>query len=119
SRAMIRFCAIAAAIALALIVLYLPAANPPQRFLDQMKREHQINIDFWGNDHAHRILARMLNLQAALGDSPSSTPSALPVSAVDQAVAGEVSRVSERLMNNQYFRAIDTLMALAMYRLAV
>jgi hypothetical protein len=121
---MIRFLSISAAVVLALIVLYLPAANPPERFIAQMRHEHEINIDFWGAGHAHRILARMLDFQAALSDTRSSTLSPTLAStaaapAADKAVADEMSRVSERLTNNQYFRSIETLMALAMYRFAV
>jgi hypothetical protein len=77
------------------IVLYLPAVNPPERFIAQMRHEHQINIDFWGAGHAHRILARMLDFQAALSDTRSSTSSptqaSTAASAADKAVADEMS----------------------------
>ena len=44
--------------------LYLPSANPPERFLQQMRIEHELNVAFWGEDHAHQILERSLSLYA-------------------------------------------------------
>ena len=41
--------------------LYLPSANPPERFLQQMRIEHELNVTFWGEDHAHQILERSLS----------------------------------------------------------
>jgi hypothetical protein len=118
---MIRFFSISAAVVLALIVLYLPAANPPERFIAQMRHEHEINIDFWGAGHAHRILARMLiscRVERYPIPHPPTPASTVAARRRMKAVAGRMSGSIERLTNNQIF-PIDTLMALAMYRCSV
>lgn len=115
---MIRFVATASLVALLILVLYLPSAYPPERFVNQLRVEHELMIDFWGYDAAIRILSRMLDLQATAKEA-SPVPSlaaAPPPNAVDLAVTRQMSDVSARLFNNAYFRSIDTLLALATYR---
>lgn len=115
---MIRFVSTASLLALLVLVLYLPSAYPPERFINQLRTEHKLTVDFWGHDHAMRILSRMLDLQAtaqqaspvpSLANAPAPNP-------VDLAVAKQMSEVNTRLFNNPYFRSIDTLLALATYR---
>lgn len=119
---MIRVIAICSALAMAAIVLYLPAANPPERFIQQLRHENALNVEFWGDAVGHRILARMLDYEEAFqSKTPGAAVGALRTtadSAMGNAVAGEVGKVSERLMNNRYFKSIDTLTVLALYRLA-
>lgn len=118
---MIRVAAIASLTALLLLVLYLPAAQPPERFLLQLRQEHLQNSDFWGAETAERMLDRMMELQAdAATASPVPAASSAPAhTGVDQAVGREMARVNQRLFNNPYFRAIDALLVLASYRLAM
>src|SRR4051794_40674982 len=110
---MIRFVSAASLAALLILVLYLPSATPPQRFIDQLRAEHALAVDFWGRDHAMRILSRMLDWQA-MGKQVSSVPSpadAPALNAVDLAVARQMAEVNHRLFNNNsYFRSIDTLL---------
>lgn len=116
---MIRFVSTTSLVVLLVLVLYLPSAYPPERFLGQLRAEHTLTTNFWGNDHAMRILSRMLDLQATTKQvSPVPSPSDAPQpNPIDLAVAKQMSDVNTRLFNNPYFRSIDTLLALATYRL--
>jgi len=115
---MIRLTAVASLTLLLLLVLYLPSALPPERFVAQLRSEQLMNERFWGQTQALRILDRMLDLQASMaGVSP--VPSDAKAPSVDQthaAVAVEMGRVNQRLFHNAYFRSIDALLALATYR---
>lgn len=117
---MIRFVSTTSLVALLILVLYLPSAYPPERFIDQLRTEHALSIDFWGRGHAMRILSRMLDWQATAQQatpvpSPANSPASNPV---DLAVARQMAEANHRLFNNPYFRSIDTLLALATYRLS-
>lgn len=118
---MIRAVAVVSLLALLVLVLWLPAAHPPERFLTQLRLEHAATASYWGEDSAARMLARALTMQEAAQDaaplpSPASAPS---VSAFDSAVAHEMASVNRRLFDNAYFRSIDALLLLAMFRLAL
>jgi hypothetical protein len=118
---MIRFASTTSLVVLLILVLYLPSAYPPERFIDQLRTEHVLTIEVLGDDHAMRILSRMLDWQsAAKQGSPIPTPPDAPApTPVDLAVAKQMADVNDRLFNNPYFRSIDTLLALATYRLSV
>ncbi len=115
---MIRLTAIASLTLLLLLVLYLPSALPPERFVALLRAEQQLNEGFWGRPQAMRILERTLDLQAAAaGTSPVPSAADAPgAGGVDAAVSVEMRRVNQRLFNNAYFRSIDALLALATYR---
>ena len=115
---MIRFVSMTSLLALLILVLYLPSAYPPERFINQLRTEHGLMSDFWGHDTAMRILARSLDLQMTAKEASPvpSLASAPPPHAVDLAVTGQMSDVSARLFNNAYFRSIDTLLVLSTYR---
>lgn len=117
---MIRVISIAALTLLLVFVLYLPAANPPERFLAQVRSEHTINASFWGEARAEVILERALAMNQALS-AASPVPSAAQAPQTDrmaQAVAQEMERVNQRFFGNTYFRSIDSLLLLATFRLA-
>jgi len=118
---MIRFVSTASLVALLILVLYLPSATPPERFIDHLRMEHALAVKFWGHNHAMRILSRMLDWQAAAQQaSPLPSPTDAPApNPVDLVVAKQMADVNHRLFNNPYFRSIDTLLALATYRLSV
>lgn len=101
--------------------LYLPSANPPERFLQQIRIEHELNVAFWGDDHAHQILERSLSLYAAQDNlAPAafaSTPT-VAVTDVNAAVAHQMSDVVQRLLHNRYAQALDAVLLLATYRFA-
>ena len=117
---MIRAVAVASLVSLLVLVLYLPSAHPPERFLAQLRDEHRAAAEFWGTAPALRILSRGLGVQdsarraapiPSLGDAPQAD-------VVGAAVAGEMASVNQRLFNNPYLRSIDALLLLAAFRLA-
>ncbi len=114
---MIRFVSTASLATLLILVLYLPSAYPPQRFIDQLRAEHASTTGFWGHNHAMRILSRMLDWQATAKQTGPLLSSA--TNPVNSAVARQMTEVNHRLFSNPYFRSIDTLLALATYRLSV
>lgn len=117
---MIRIVSIAALLCLLVLVLYLPSAHPPERFLAQIRSEHQAIEEIWGETPALRILDRALGLQGAAREATPVPPiaSASAASGVDGAVAREMASVNQRLFGNSYFRAIDALVLLAAFRLS-
>lgn len=117
---MIRVVSIAALLCLLVLVLYLPSAHPPERFLAQIRIEHQAMQQLWGDARALRILDRALGLQdAARGATPVPPMTSAPAaSGVNGAVAREMASVNQRLFGNSYFRAIDALVLLAAFRLS-
>lgn len=117
---MIRAVAVLSLVSLLIMVLYLPSAHPPERFLAQLRDEHRAAARFWGDQPAMRMLSRALIFQdSARQVSPVPSPGDAPApDAVDVAVAREMASVNERLFNNGYFRSIDALFLLASFRLA-
>ena len=117
---MIRVVTIAALLCLLVLVLYLPSAHPPERFLAQIRTEHQAMEELWGEAPALRILDRALGLQGAAQEVTPIPPTAgaSAASGVDGAVAREMASVNQRLFGNSYFRAIDALVLLAAFRLS-
>ena len=107
--------------AVLIYALYLPSANPPERFLQQIRVEHELNAAFWGEDDALRIMERSLSLYARQGElAPAafaSTPS-VPVTDVNAAVANQMSEVVQRLFHNSYAQGFDAVVLLATYRFA-
>jgi hypothetical protein len=104
---------------LLMLVLYLPSAHPPEQFIAQLSVEHERNRAFWGEEHALRILSRMLALHTGAKEAspiPDTFASAGSRSQIDSTTASEMSRMSTRLFNNQYFKSIGALFALATYR---
>ena len=115
---MIRMISVAALTLLLVFVLYLPAVHPPERFVAQVRREHLLQIAFWGVDRADRILARALStVEEVRAVSPVPDPVQAPRSdRMAQAVSQEMDRVNERFFANRYFRSINALVFLAAYR---
>jgi len=108
-------------ILLLIFVLYLPSAHPPERFIAQLSAEHERNTAFWGEERALRILSRMLELQTQAKEAspiPDTLASGGSRSPVDTAAASEMSQMNTRLFNNQYFKSIGALFALATYRVS-
>ena len=107
-------------VSLLVLVLYLPSAHPPARFLAQLRTEHQAASQFWGDEPAMRMLSRALRVQdTARQASPVPSSDDAPfLGATDGAVAQEMASVNQRLFNNAYFRSIDALLLLASFRLA-
>ena len=117
---MIRVVAVVSLLCLLVLVLYLPSAHPPERFMVQLRAEHQATVTFWGEAPALRILSRALGMQdvARQATPVPSAADAPPASAVTGAVALEMESVNRRLFNNAYFRSIDALVLLAAFRLS-
>ena len=117
----VRYVWIGAMLAILCIVLYMPSASPPERFIEVLRTEHVASREIWGPVVADRILRRMLDIQQ--GSPPLSEPPAPMVRvgqqpAVDAAMAAQMTQMSMRLFGNPYFRSIDSLFALATYRLS-
>lgn len=117
---MIRVVSIVALLCLLVLVLYLPSAHPPDRFVDLVRQEQQTIERFWGQPAASRILSRALAMaDSAQQVSPLPNPSSgASASAVGGAVAIEMASVNQRLFNSAYFRSIDALLLLAAFRLS-
>jgi cation transport ATPase len=117
----IRVVWIAALISILCIVLYIPSAYPPDRFLQVVRNEHAANQLVWGDAAASRIMSRMLDLHQVskpLSEPPSQALAAAAQPAIDAAVANQMAQVSTRLFGNPYFRSIDALFVLVYYRLS-
>ncbi len=117
---MIRAVAVVSLLALLVLVLYVPAAHPPERFLAQLRAEHAAAAAYWGGDPATRMLNRALTMQettAEVNPIPATKDAPSPAG-VNGAVSREMSSVNQRLFNNAYFRAVDALLLLASYRVA-
>lgn len=104
-----------------LYALYLPSAYPPERFVEQIRIEHDLNVDFWGEQRAHQLLQRSLALYARQDElvpaAFASTPGVATTDA-NAAVAQQMSEVLERLFRNRYTQAFDAQLLLAAYRLS-
>ncbi len=117
----IRFIWIASLLSVLALTLYMPSAYPPGRFVAQLAQEHEASAAFWGEQRALSILSRMLAFQlstrgaARLPDLQSPPPAP---GAVQNAVAQEMTRATAPLFDNEYLRSVDTLIALATYRLS-
>lgn len=118
---MIRAMAVASLLSLLVLVLYVPSAHPPERFVEQLRTEYTHAVVFWGTDAGARMLSRAMSMQeSARQASPvPSSKDAAPVGGVNAAVGREMTSVNQRLFNNPYFRSIDALLLLASFRLAM
>ena len=117
---MIRAVAVLSLVILLILVLYVPSAHPPERFLAQLRAEHEAAVAYWGVEPATRMLDRAASMQEA-------TASVTPIPAAKDApfkanvygtVSREMSSVNHRFFNNAYFRSVDALLLLASYRLS-
>lgn len=117
---MIRAVAVVSLVVLLVLVLYVPSAHPPARFLGHLRSEHAAAIEFWGAGTAYRMLDRAIQMQsdaASASPIPSAQDMPRPQSA-NGAVSQEMASVNQRLFNNAYFRSVDALLLLASYRLS-
>lgn len=117
---MIRVVSVVSLLCLLVLVLYLPSAYPPDRFIELVRQEQQAIERFWGSDASLRILARSLAIaDTAQQSSPVPQPSAAPAAdPLNGAIAVEMASVNQRLFNSAYFRSIDALLLLAAFRLS-
>jgi hypothetical protein len=116
----IRIVAVSSLLFLLMLVLYMPSAHPPQRFLNQIRIEHEATTAFWGAEPAVRILNRGMQMQDRTAEvTPIPKAADAPAATgVNNAVAHEMGAVNQRLFNNPYFRSVDAALLLASYRLA-
>ena len=118
---MIRAVAVLSLLVLLVLVLYVPSAHPPERFLAQLRAEHEAATAYWGAEPATRMLNRAMRMQdstAEVTPIPAAKDAPSPAG-VNGAVSREMSSVNQRLFNNAYFRSVDALLMLASYRLSV
>ncbi|MCU0810951.1 MAG: hypothetical protein CVU34_01265 [Betaproteobacteria bacterium HGW-Betaproteobacteria-7] len=117
---MIRAVAVLSLLVLLVLVLYVPSAHPPERFLTQLRAEHEAAAAYWGAEPATRMLNRAMRMQdstAEVTPIPAAKDAPSPAG-VNGAVSREMSSVNQRLFNNAYFRSVDALLLLASYRLS-
>lgn len=117
---MIRATAVISLVTLLILVLYVPASNPPERFTNMIRLEHEAAIAYWGEDAAIQILERAVEMQShasAAAPIPKASD-APPTDTLNNAVATEMASVSKRLFSNAYFRSVDALLLLGSYRLS-
>jgi len=115
----IRAVAVISLVAVLVLALYLPSAFAPVHFLAQLRTEYHAVAEFWSPAVASRMLEVALNLlDTTLQDTPMA-PFGAPAAggAIDTAVSREMATVSQRLFDNPYFRSIEALMLLALFRL--
>ncbi|MDE1543970.1 DUF4400 domain-containing protein [Dechloromonas agitata] len=117
---MIRAVAVLSLLTVLVLVLYIPSANPPERFLAQLLAEHEMAAAYWGVEPAARMLERAISMQeTAATVTPIPAAKDAPSTAnVNGVVSREMSAVNQRLFNNVYFRAVDAQLLLASYRLS-
>ncbi len=117
---MIRFVSTVSLLVLLILVLYLPSVYPPDRFFDQVRIEHDLNVAFWEERHATRILTRMLDFHDIKKQVDPTSPlvGAQRPTAGSNPVATQMAQVTSRFFNNPYFRSIDSLLVLASYRVS-
>ncbi|RCW65116.1 DUF4400 domain-containing protein [Pseudorhodoferax soli] len=114
---MIRIVATACLTALLAAVLYLPSAHPPAHFFQQMLQEHQSTAQIWGFPSAESIAQRALSMQANVASSkPMPLPAAAAATSPERPVGHEMAQVQLRLFGSTYFRSVEALLLLAMYR---
>ena len=104
-----------------LYALYLPSAYPPERFVEQLRTEHALSADFWGEERAHQLLQSSLALYAQQSEVVPAAFASSPGAAVNETnavVAHQMSEVLERVFHNRYTQAFDALLLLAAYRLS-
>lgn len=115
---MIRAAAITSLVVTLLLALYLPSAFPPARFVAQLRADHQAAAALWGQDAAARLLDAALQTLGSTTAVPHGLAKADAAGGtLDTAVFREMNTVGERLFDNAYFRSIEALMLLAMFRL--
>lgn len=118
---MIRFVAIGCLLSLLALSLYLPAAYPADHFLLQLKVEYDRVSQTLGDTTAHDVLTRSLNWSAAAPRVPQlpATMGAQPEArSVPNAVAAEMNAINSRILGNAYLRSVESLTALAAFRLS-
>jgi hypothetical protein len=118
---MIRGVAVISLLSLLILVLYLPAAHPPERFLQQLRLEMGRCAEFWGEEMATDMLDKALGMQTSARGATAlpSSHDAPSTKTLGGAVATEMGAVNQRLFNNAYFRSVEALFMLASFRLAM
>ena len=117
---MIRIVWIAALSCVLALVLYIPSAVPPDRLMQTVRSEHELNTTLWGMAAADRILERMLTFQAGGMNVSSPPPETVQVAGpgINTAMAVEFGQMSTRLFSSPYFKSVDALFTLAALRAA-
>lgn len=102
------------------LVLYIPSAVPPDRLMQTVRAEHELNATLWGSAAAGRILERMLSFQANGVNASSPPPETMQLAGpgIDSAMATEFGQMSTRLFSSPYFKSVDALFTLATLRAA-
>jgi hypothetical protein len=115
---MIRAVAIFSLSTMLLLILYVPSAHPPERFVRQLQYEHLQASEVWGIAIADRILDRAMAMTSRAG-AASPLPTHQDAHEGQRSagrIGEEMAQVNRRLFDNAYFRSIEALLELASYR---
>ena len=111
-----------ALLSIIVIAFYLPSQFPARTFYDQLRAEHTINEEFWGDAHAEAILDRALAIDAKIGNAPDTVA---PVLAVPRQMIDPQARTNlrltdmrERLVSSSYVQGLRATLLLAEYRIS-
>jgi hypothetical protein len=120
---MIRVLAIVQGLVFVCLLLYLPAVQPAEQWMQRLRDEVRLHQIAWGPQHTQRTLEQALQRSAGLRQAapslqpPSETPSS-PAGPMDAAIAAQMSAAVARLSDSSYLRAMEMLMTVAMFRLS-
>lgn len=95
-----------------LLALFLPARYPAERFMGHLRTEYRLAAECWGEAVAMRMLDRTLT---GLDGAQVSTHHGDPALAAPTGHA--IALVGDRLFRSAYATALESLAALAMFRL--
>lgn len=116
---MIRIVFIGTMIAFLGVLFILPSVFPADRFVQQIRVEHELNSEYWGEGKAVRALAMTF---AWRGDErvetevPAATGARMATGPMDVLAGARFDDVRVRLFRNQYMSSIDAMMTLLIYR---
>ena len=102
------------------LVLYIPSSVPPERLMQTVRAEHELNTSLWGMAAADRILERMLIFQANGVNVSLPPPETVQLAqpGINPAMTAEFGQMSTRLFSSPYFKSVDALFTLATLRAA-
>ncbi|MBX7132646.1 MAG: DUF4400 domain-containing protein [Fimbriimonadaceae bacterium] len=116
---MARIVAIGTMLVFLALLFYLPSAYDGVAFIERIRVEYDESVEHWGEQHALVALSAASGLQETerKAPAPNAHLSPVPRVGIDNAAAQRLAQASERLVNNQYVRSINALLALFVYRL--
>lgn len=116
---MIRIVFIGTMIAFLGVLFTLPSVFPADRFVQQIRVEHELNSEYWGEGQAVRALAMTFawrGEERVETGAPMAPGARVATGPMDVFARARVDDVRVRLFRNQYMSSIDAMMTLLIYR---